>query len=226
MKTLVIPDIHNKHQKVQDLLDKLEGQFDQCIFLGDYFDDFDDWPKDVLATARWLAKKLIDPKFICLWGNHDQSYLAHRSYRCSGWSEAKNILINKTITKDLVDKLMPAVIVEGWLLSHAGFTRQIISKNPLKIAEINLPFTFEGRPPIFGIGQVRGGDQPFGGITWCDFYNEFKPHPKWKQIFGHTQGRTVRETSDCGEGRSICLDTSLRHYAIIENGKVEIKEWN
>lgn len=47
-RILVISDIHNRHAKVQKLLDTVE--YDRCVLLGDFFDDFNDFPEDARQT--------------------------------------------------------------------------------------------------------------------------------------------------------------------------------
>jgi hypothetical protein len=44
------------------------------------------------------------------------------------------------------------------------------------------------RPHIFHVDSVRGGDDPVGGIFWCDFRSISPSIEAWKipQIFGHT----------------------------------------
>jgi len=45
--------------------------------------------------------------------------------------------------------------------------------------------------PIFHVDSIRGGDDPVGGIFWCDFRSISPSMGAWKipQIFGHTQTR-------------------------------------
>ena len=70
---------------------------------------------------------------------------------------------------------------------------------------------------IFGCGRIRGGDQPVGGLTWNDF-REHEPIPFLRQVFGHTRrDGFVRE-----KGHDFCIDTGLQHYAIVEDGYIQI----
>ena len=62
MKTLVVPDIHNKINVVQKILDK-ESSVDEVIFLGDWFDDFDDSVNDVVEVAKFLNSIYTEKKF-------------------------------------------------------------------------------------------------------------------------------------------------------------------
>ena len=59
MKTLVVPDIHNKIDVVQKILDK-ESSVDEVIFLGDWFDDFNDNVNDVVEVAKFLNSIYVE----------------------------------------------------------------------------------------------------------------------------------------------------------------------
>lgn len=104
--------------------------------------------------------------------------------------------------------------------------------------------------PLLDIGTDRGGWNEVGGVTWCDWRN-FKPIAGLPQIVGHTPDKKVRwagferqEDSEfnfghcvagslgedekssfaLGEEVSLCLDTGLRHYAVIdESGLLHVK---
>lgn len=52
----MIPDVHHKLQLVEKVRTNHLGT--PAIFLGDYFDDFDDTVDDMKVTCRWLKKAL------------------------------------------------------------------------------------------------------------------------------------------------------------------------
>ena len=55
MTTLVIPDLHHRVAAAEEWIARYPA--DRVVFLGDYFDDFDDTPKMAEANgARALAK--------------------------------------------------------------------------------------------------------------------------------------------------------------------------
>ena len=68
---------------------------------------------------------------------------------------------------------------------------------------------------LYSVSSLRGGIDQYSGILWCD-YEEFKDIPDVKQIFGHTKGE-LRQTEN-----HICLDTTLRNYAIYDHDKKEL----
>ena len=72
-KEIIIPDLHQRHGWVDAYLSK--RKHDRAIFLGDYFDDFDDTVDEAVATAKWLKSHLDDPDKVLLYGNHDIHYM-------------------------------------------------------------------------------------------------------------------------------------------------------
>lgn len=105
-RTLIIPDIHHKHQIAEKIITK--EQPDLTIFLGDYFDDFGDNPNVANKTAKWLVESLEhDATYtkhdnsqksnqrIHLIGNHDLHYMTNNNnFWCSGYTEQKHHAIN------------------------------------------------------------------------------------------------------------------------------------
>lgn len=127
----IIPDIHNKVSKAETLAKKIEmdTRIQKIIFLGDYFDDFHDQPKDTKATAIWLKESLAKPNRLHLVGNHDLAYFypwnPHTS--CPGWERNKQHEVNKILNKaDIKSFKAHCIINRGQtcptLISHAGLT--------------------------------------------------------------------------------------------------------
>lgn len=220
MKTLIIPDIHNKWGRAQDIMDNYPA--DARVFLGDIYDDFDDTPEYIRQTAVWHKAALADPKNLFLFGNHDMGY-AFPAYDlvCSGWEQKKKEVIQGIISDEEWSRSRFYTWVDGWLLSHAGLC--IGALRSIDELEGNARGALEQARNIFGkhwmtsAGQARGGSRPYGGLTWCDFNDEFTPFPGVRQIFGHTPGRSPRSVDD-----NWCLDTNLAHAAFLEEGSLEI----
>ncbi len=142
MKTLIIPDIHQRIVLVEDVLKK--ETYDEVVFLGDWFDSFFEPPHvaSFLDTCLFLRDLMTDhpnrDKFVFLLGNHDVQYIylnkAHshtnivpiREYYCSGFSKNKakqfrkvffdNNLRDEFFTK----KIKLAHKSQGIIYSHAG----------------------------------------------------------------------------------------------------------
>lgn len=100
-------------------------------------------------------------------------------------------------------------------------------------------------------GRCRGGREPIGGVTWLDWYYEFEPIKKINQIVGHTTQRNgysivnqsyeniyaTYQTTELSvnvdiyefgskDNFNLCLDTHLQHYAIIEDNKLKVYEYD
>lgn len=262
MKTLIIPDIHLKWHIVDRIL-SAEPNFDKCILLGDYFDDFHDNAFSNEKMAEWIKERIDDPRFVFLMGNHDISY-AHGGCRgyliCPGFTHDKNRAINKVLY-DHWHKFQYYYFHEGILFSHAGMS-DIYFKGAKPDLESLTEWlanevvyskreAFEmgsGCPKLFGAGHDRGGNQDVGGILWCD-HSYHIPLECIPQIYGHSplrfpdyRLRNVKKshTFYCGvnDSREILqdfhldkpwslgLDTHLKHYGVIENNVLYIRNVN
>lgn len=232
MRTLIIPDIHHKWKKAEQII--LHNEYDNIIFLGDYFDDFDDTIEDAKDTAKWLKDALTLKNSTFLLGNHDTGYAFPRNpyLKCSGFSVEKCNAINRILTPDDWGKFKLFHFHQEYYISHGGISPYIfahpthgISKERLEVqcheawemARDNL-YTW-----YLGSGVARGGLQPYGGIIWLDFNIEFEPIPNISQIVGHTPGKVVR--MQMGENSlNYCLDTHLNHIGFLENTILRYEE--
>lgn len=222
MKTIIIPDIHLKIERADQILSSED--WDQAVLQGDLFDDFGDTAVQNQIAATWLKGLLYDPRFTVLWGNHDQHYLLDNPYWiCSGYSKAKHDAILE-VGIDPTRLKLATVVDGGWLISHAGFHSHYLEMHkdvgPITASEIARLEMLDGKvPQLCQIGRDRGGKGIIGGITWLD-YGSFVPHPEYRQIFGHTPAAKPRG----GWAGNWCIDTHLHHYALITDGHLEIKE--
>lgn len=226
---MILSDIHNKHDIAEEIISRENP--DKIIFLGDYFDDFDDTTNDAENTSQWLAKSLQQKNRIHLIGNHDLNYMTYNpKFKCTGY----DILKHETINNNKIpwNKLKLYHQIDDWLFTHAGLSNTfyiqqktksdslqtilIRSKNDLDNLD-NLNYYHH----FLQIGMIRGGTNFVGGIVWCD-YSEFVDIPGLRQMFGHTRGDTVRHKKSI-DSEHYCIDTSLRHYAIYHNGTMTIK---
>jgi len=251
---LIIPDIHHKWETAEKIIKAVNP--DQTIFLGDYFDSFDENANDVNQTADWLVQSANNPSRIHLLGNHCMHYaFASKYFECSGYAQWKYFIINDIVKRDTWNKLKYFHVLDNtWLLTHAGLheyfiptkIKNMVNDKPKMFDELKDYLTSQiilghrDQNWIFKAGQIRGGEQVYGGITWCD-YREFKPMKQLHQIFGHTNNRNVRynniindievystkyddfsltieNLNDPNSSYNICIDTDLDHYAIW-NGK-------
>ena len=236
MKHLIIPDVHDKIEIVERILD--QESFDQLTFLGDFFDDFTTGVKEAEQTAR-RVKSWLD-QGICLLGNHDLCYGWGRwnaGYMCSGFTQPKAKAIHSVLDWQDWKKFKLHCWVEGetpWLITHAGFhkafhrpaedLRAVVDwRCEQTLKSLHGPVEIErGRGhSLLWIGQERGGRQPYGGILWCDC-EMLDPPAGVNQLCGHTPRDYVREKSGPGY-RAMCIDTNLRYYAVLEEGHLTVK---
>ena len=250
MRHLIISDIHTHHHRAQQIIDAVPH--DVVVCLGDFFHDFNDTPDTNLATARWLKQKLADPNFIALWGNHDivSAFPSHVTY-CSGWDLDKQCAIDTVMRHDDWAKFRPCYYIEqgNWLLSHAGVNRHVFEEPALGLTpDVVACRCYDGlvkiaggdASPCFAAGRSRGGTYNWGGITWQDF-SELTPVEEFKQIVGHTPlwpepqvrfmrngGAIKQQTHSNFNGwethpeLAVDLDTHGNHYAVLEDGRLEI----
>jgi hypothetical protein len=233
-KTLVIPDIHHARN-----LDAVEEAIARerpttTVFLGDYFDQWDDTAKDAGRTAEWLKSSLKRPDRVHLFGNHDLPYAFPGMYYCPGFTEEKLNAISDHIAPDDWGNLVLTHWEGNFLMSHAGLTdyyaptdgmplRGFLSQQEALALEC---LSGDRHHWIWAIGRQRGGDDPVGGLVWCDV-REFRPIPGINQIFGHTPtpGGIFKWEPN---SRNWCIDTGtrssgVRHYALVEQDRVSVR---
>ena len=226
MNTLLIPDIHNHVETADELLKAVPH--DEVVFLGDYFDSFDDDWEMAHKTAAWLAKKLTDLKNATfLMGNHDMPYRFPRNIflTCPGFTFAKCKLIESIMRPVDWDKIKLCYFTQNYLISHAGVSRGLFPITPIVsdievLAERTLCQCEESiNIPLIGAGRSRGGHQPIGGITWEDF-RTFVPIPGINQIVGHTHDNYIR-SEITPDSKNYCIDALPYYAAKIVDGEFQ-----
>lgn len=135
MKTIIISDLHNRFEWIEDaLLSPLLQPYDNTVFLGDYFDDFNDTPEMAANAARWLKLSLQKPNRIHLTGTHDLWYRFpyNRFIAASGNTEAKMHAIRSVLTEQDFNLLKLYHYEQGFLMTHAGIHINLISEYVFK----------------------------------------------------------------------------------------------
>lgn len=230
MVTLIISDTHNRIDVVDKII-KAHPDVDKIISLGDWWDSFGDTVEDAEKTARYLLNLSQDKRFIWIAGNHDLPYLFPDNLyiRCSGGTKDKANAIQK-VFKGKTPEFCLHHFDEYFLYSHAGLHPSFLpydgfSPEWLELrCRAALALCSENKPDDLVLaGRSRGGFLPYGGITWLDHY-EFTPIENLNQIYGHTRAYEPRQTLS-KSSVNWCLDTNNNHYALVTNGKIEIKEY-
>lgn len=242
-RILVLADIHQEVDKARKII-KAEAA-DLVVNLGDEFDSFyKDSEYDVRKTCQFLMETLSDNKVHTLWGNHSIHYFYPSKYTiCSGYENDKRDYIDEmlgSLKNHLAKKFKWYIQIDNFLCTHAGvssahfFPYLKVNKisdwldNEGKAADLRLQ---TGQPHWFyGAGKARSGKLDKGGIVWLDFNTEFEPIEGLKQIVGHTYSKAIRPHNldgslDPNDWNNICIDCGLNQYLIIQNKKIEVKNY-
>jgi predicted phosphodiesterase len=232
--TLVIPDIHNDIDTLEKILDEYKD-IRQKVSLGDWFDSFNEGPFQVIKTAHAYRRFVRDENNTVLFGNHDIQYAYPNimGLKCSGFSMEKQDTLQNMITREVWEKVLFHVRIGKWILTHAGihpnFANAITGlSDPQYLIDYEASVrSFLDRGDMHcwvGAGRSRGGPYPFGGVTWLDF-REFEPVSGVNQLVGHTHsryGEVRQKVHDDGTSINYCIDTGLKHVAVIENQKIKV----
>lgn len=221
-KILILPDIHLSHKKAEKIISSVKA--DKIVALGDFFDNFDDTPEMVFATAEWFKDFINRPNVVACCGNHDIMYWFkdNKNVRCGGYTDEKSKIINSIVKPDDWNKLKFYHVIDDWILSHAGihpFWIDMVKfrKNePVEITQEALIQKLEtdskecikrlnkGDGNWFIVAGFSRSNSPFvGGLLWCDFNQEFEPIRGIHQILGHTPDRENIRWSFLKEGSTI-----------------------
>ena len=225
MKTLVVPDVHERVWALKALENEI-NEAKRVVMLGDFFDTFHP-EKHVLEMCAFVKAAIRDERFTVLIGNHDcHYYFPNMAFACSGFSHVTKLIVQDNITPDEIRKMRIWTKVGPYTVSHAGFCEATL---PLKQETLHKEAIEQGLSgkrvhELFQAGRARGGPAPVGGPVWLDWNNEFEHVAKLPQIVGHTQGRDVRKAGSDEEFDSYCLDTASSHAAWVneETGKITL----
>ena len=181
VKTLIIPDIHMKTNKILDyarLVLEKDKDIKQVIFLGDYFDDWglNNSYSDYMKTIHDLFEFSLEYPCHFLIGNHDVPYLTGKLRHYSSHNpeivEEVNIFLHAI-------KPQVAILCNGYLLSHAGF--------------INEPKKQDFKP--LNIKLFDKYEQDEYSPLWIRPDDLFLSSKLNKQIVGHTPVKYIKRHS-------------------------------
>ena len=214
MQLCIIPDLHNRIDIAERIIEKEGNSVDQFILLGDYFDNYFEGPKTVNKVATFLKSYCNDSRFKFLIGNHDLHYIiGHRSMRSSTWSQEKFDAINSIITEEDWSTFLWSYQVDSWLFSHAGILMSDYSEKKLddqlnshleEILENDLDHS-EYFSPYGAFWAKYLGDTPYATVDGKPL-NQMCGHSvlaNWnlKQLIGY---------------RVYYIDTCSQHYGMID----------
>ena len=249
MKLLVIPDLHENLDFLKYILAVEDtAKFDRVILLGDYFDRRDGKSStndDLIQVAKTILglKEILGDKLHLLCGNHDLPYYALRPVCGSNGGRPNRTIghwmdvttreraeaINSVWDDRFWRSLEGAVLLDGWLFSHAGVDARWWPREGKTLADRMQRFARdwqqaldsifrETENPLFSVGRARGGTEDVGGPLWLDWDAEFEDNLEVAQIAGHT--RCAKEAQ---KGRSHCIDMMQSAYAVIDDGDLQLR---
>jgi hypothetical protein len=230
MNLLIVGDIHHRIDRAEYICKKFPDH--KKIFIGDYFDDFNDTLSDAQRTAFWLKESLNKEDRVHLFGNHDFPYYVNSSdgplkVFCSGFSRGKLAVIERILSPEDWGKLKYFHHENGWFFSHAGFTQHWWA-DPLSgevtldrintVLEESLIQLKSGQEPdaIWAADFFRGGRHRYGGILWND-WNNLAHIPNFWQVVGHTPNNHISVREDpLINSKKIRIDCFLKEVLEID----------
>ena len=158
MKVIAIGDIHGRNT-----WEKISTEnFDYFIFIGDYFDPYEDIPiEEEIDNFKQIInfKKKFPEKVILLFGNHDFHYLNSTKQKYSRYNFDFHTLIDEVVELAMDEKLFQMCFqYEHYLFSHAGITKTWLEKSALKSDENlveNINNLLYENPQVFEFRQLK-----------------------------------------------------------------------
>lgn len=206
MEILIIPDLHGRSfwEKPYADLKARKREFDQIIFMGDYFDPYArEGIDECQAIINWerlydtLMKSCLSCFPVFLIGNHDAHYINNIFAHLAASNRMSKYHLN-TIKGIFADhrsmmQLAYETSVGGrkMLFTHAGVNRQWVERHRELIGEVNadnlnkLTKSDEGWRALADVGSVRGGRAETGGPLWADVHEHYDADGKPYAIDGY-----------------------------------------
>jgi hypothetical protein len=215
--------------------DNWSGGDDILIQTGDVIDR-GPYSREAVDLLKRLQKEaaVARGEVVRLCGNHELM-LIQKDFRYANFNDPKSFV--DELKNEIVKGDVRASYTDGErLYTHAGLRsaiREILVdemrrvKPKLKTNNIDLFLLSDHinrilmesvenddleRHPIFHVDAARGGNDPFGGIFWCDFSSISPSEEAWKipQIFGHTPTRK-NEVKTAHGMKLIDVDAGMCH---------------
>lgn len=226
-KLIAIGDIHGKScwQNLRDV------DCDFFIFIGDYFDAYEDISTDeeIVNFLRILKfKRKFPEKVILLFGNHDFHYLKNSTQMYSRYNFS-----NYSILEDSVDIAMKENLFqicfknEHFLFSHAGVAKTWLENSGIVNDENfmkNINSALYENPQIFDFNNKTdtksNGNNIYQSPIWIRPESlEEDGLENYIQVIGHTKQKAISHQNNL-----ILIDVlgSSREYLCIENNEISV----
>lgn len=217
----IIPDIHNKAEEAQSIVDELKPLVERIVMLGDYVDDFDDDHRQFYQMLKKIGEWQRDPQIITLMGNHEASYMV-REARCKGWTHAKQEMWWMYADTFLDTRRLLACHHEGDVLfTHAGLAEGVDLAEQVALVEGVRNGKWAAK---LDYHPYDGGSNKGWSILTGRFGYGYKRAVGQRQIHGHTPKPRVSPEYNNRLWQSINFDTELACYGILnlKNHVVEV----
>ena len=240
MKTVILGDTHSRPIWKQIVVDE---QPDRVIFIGDYFDAYDDY---TAVEQMHNFKEIIEYKesgqseVIILIGNHDYHYMRGITEHYSGYQAGARPAIEQLLYENRQHMQM-AYGMNGFIFTHAGVSYDWLQvhgyDNESNLIDwINDMWKY--KPNVFGFaGRDPYGDSTISSPIWI------RPHSLQKanrdtlrdqfiQVVGHTEQKKIDTEGKSTGGRYYYIDTlgTSGQYMILEqistdNGEIKFNTY-
>jgi hypothetical protein len=235
MRTLVLGDTHGRPYW-KDIV--VKEQPDRVIFIGDYFDSYDDY---TAAEQMHNFEQIINFKesgkaeIIILIGNHDYHYMRGITESYSGYQRGARPAIEQLL-EDNKHHMQMCYQMGEYLFTHAGVSSDWLNNNIVMWDVDNLEMyindLWKYKPLSFAFaGWDPYGNSPESSPIWIrplalQRVNHDTLRDKFIQVVGHTQVNQMDRKGKATGGRYHYIDTlgTSGEYIIIENNKVKFNK--
>ena len=193
-KIVIIGDIHGRN--IWERIIVNEEDFSLIVFLGDYFDSYNDMTSTEEYTNFMNILKYKDDnsdKVVLLTGNHDLHYIDGIRHYSRYSHETKKLLGNSISNLINENKLQATKLLANLLFVHAGITNTWLRDNRLKLDEAEINNFLKTNTAQFDFQKRSGivdflGEEVFQGPLWIRPLGAEKDLPFGViQMVGHTQ---------------------------------------
>lgn len=243
-KWVFIGDLHGNFEVATKTAYWAITQKIRPIFIGDLTDSFTKTKKAQLFCIHFI-KNMLDAGAICLWGNHDLSYINPDAFACSGYTRTKDEYF-KGAYASLVrhENFKPFFYIKkhNVLATHAGFDLKVIPDHypddidPIEVLET--VFQEENGTALTHTTRYlrpgkHSGGIGIGGLIWKRPSESSGPLNDIVQVAGHTPQDTCNfndndhtwyiDTIEYGD-RSILLLNENGEFERIGEEQWDLKE--
>lgn len=237
MKTVVIGDIHGR--PVWKLIVKAENP-DKVIFMGDYFDSYDDY---TAVEQMHNFKEIVEYKesgqavVVMLIGNHDYHYMPGVTEHYSGYQAGARASIEHLLYENKHHLKMTCQLSGEFLFSHAGISPDWLLIHGYSVEHNVVDWVndmWQYKPNVFNFaGHDPYGDSVVSPPIWIRPKSLQKANREsfikdnFIQVVGHTQQNKIDTEGKSTGGRYYYIDTlgTSGEYMVIEGNNLTFNTW-